>query len=439
MKRRASIAAVLTTALAFGCAACAPEGSSTALSFRLWDPNVAAAYRTSFDAFEAETGTHVDIVVIPWEDYWSQLRTDIASGTIDDVFWTNATNVAEYAQAGAISAVSPAQIAEQSADWAPSVVAQFTLDDELWGIPQLTDPGIGMLVNTDLLASSELSLNDVSDLSWDPTASDDALRAAARVLTQDVNGRHPGDPEFEASRIAHYGYGASSDLNAMLLPFLGGNGGAWQREDEFVFASPEGVEAIGYLVDLINEQKVAPPAADTVAPAGSDAVRDLFLKGRLTLFQTGAYSLPSVEEFADFSWAIAPMPSGPAGRISPTNGIIAAASSATSVPGAQAELLHWLGSTEGAWPIGESGSTLPAVVSAQEPYQEVWARRGVDVAPLFDVLENGWIQPPQGQNYAAASDAMHPLLDEVFLGVQSVKDGVDHAQRSANDAMTRDR
>src|SRR5690606_6806146 len=138
MKRRASITAVLTAALALSCVACAPPESSTTLSFRLWDPNVAAAYRTSFDAFEAKTGHRVDIVVIPWEDYWSQLRTDIASGTIDDVFWTNATNLAEYARAGTLSAVSPAQIADQSRDWAPSVVSQFTLDGELWGVPQLT-------------------------------------------------------------------------------------------------------------------------------------------------------------------------------------------------------------------------------------------------------------------------------------------------------------
>ncbi|MFC7789933.1 extracellular solute-binding protein [Microbacterium sp. MAHUQ-60] len=435
MKRRASITAVLTAALALSCVACAPPESSTTLSFRLWDPNVAAAYRTSFDAFEAKTGHRVDIVVIPWEDYWSQLRTDIASGTIDDVFWTNATNLAEYARAGTLSAVSPAQIADQSRDWAPSVVSQFTLDGELWGVPQLTDPGIGVLVNTDLLRSSGLSMDDVSDLSWDPKAPDDTLRTAARLLTQDADGDHPGDPEFEQSRIVHYGYGASSDLNAMLLPFLGSNGGAWQRGDEFVFASPKGVEAIGYLVGLINDETVAPPAADTVAPAGSDAVKDLFLKGRLALFQTGAYSLPSVEEFADFSWAIAPIPSGPEGRISPTNGIVASASSVTSNPDAQAALLHWLGSTEGTQAIGESGSTLPAVLSAQEQYREVWMRRGIDVTPLFDVLENGSVQPPQGQNYGAASDAMRPFLDKAFLGAQAVEDNVHRAQRSANEAM----
>lgn len=437
MRARFPLAVALAAMFTVTATACAPARPDTELSFRLWDPHVAEAYRASFDAFEDRTGTHVEIVVVPWEDYWSQLRADIASGTVDDLFWTNATNVTEYARAGAITAVSAAQIEDQAADWAPSVVSQFTIDGELWGIPQLTDPGIGLLVNTDLLTAAGHSSADLSALSWDPRSADDSLRALARDLTYDAEGRHPRDAGFDPHRVIQYGYGASSDLNAMLLPFLGSNAAAWQDGDEFVFAHSAGREAIGYLIRLIAEEKVAPPAADTLPPAGADAVRELFVSGRLALFQTGAYSLAHVDEFADFSWTIAPIPAGPRGRVSPTNGIIAAASSATSLPSAQAQLLEWLGSTEGSQAIGESGATLPAVLSAQEPYREVWERRGVDVSPMFDVLENGWIQPPQGLAYSAASDALLPALNEVFLGIRPLDDGLKRAQSSANDAISR--
>lgn len=436
MNRRFPIVLGLAIALVVGGAACAPQPrTQPSLTFRLWDPNVAAAYHTSFASFEAETGIHVDIVVVPWEDYWTQLRADIASGTIDDVFWTNATNVAGYARAGAISAIPAEQVANQGEDWAPSVIEQFTVDGELWGVPQLTDPGIGILVNTDALGRSGLSVTDVQELAWDPRAADDSLRTVARALTVDAAGLHPDDPAFDPTRVAQYGYGASSDLNAILLPFLGSNGAAWQSGDAFVFASAAGIDAIRYVVELIDEERVAPPAADTLPPAGSDAVRELFLAEKLAMFQTGAYSLPYVEQFADFSWTIVPLPSGPTGRISPTNGIVAAASSATADAVAQDALLQWLGSTEGAAAIGESGSTLPAVQSAQAAYLEYWSRRGIDVTPLFEVLKNGWIQPPQGENYGAAADAMQPYFDEVFLGARPLQEGLEEAERAANDAM----
>jgi len=50
----------------------------------------------------------------------------------------------------------------------------------------------------------------------------------------------------------------------MLFPYLGSNGASLQDADgRFTFASPEGEAAIGYLVDLVNKDHVAPSAADT--------------------------------------------------------------------------------------------------------------------------------------------------------------------------------
>ena len=149
MTLRPVLALATSSLLLLALGGCAP--ATPTVSLRLWDPYVADAYRESLDRFETESGIAVEIVVVPWADYWTQLRLDIASGTVDDVFWTNAANFQDYALSDRLIPVSPDQLAAQGKDWPVSVVEQYSLESELWGVPQITDPGIALLYNADLL------------------------------------------------------------------------------------------------------------------------------------------------------------------------------------------------------------------------------------------------------------------------------------------------
>ena len=71
------------------------NASGTTITLRLWDEQAAAAYETALPAFEKETGITVDVEVIPWADYWTSLRNDIAADKAPDVFWTNSSNYAD--------------------------------------------------------------------------------------------------------------------------------------------------------------------------------------------------------------------------------------------------------------------------------------------------------------------------------------------------------
>ena len=112
---------------------------------------------------------------------------------------------------------------------------------------------------------------------------------------------------------------------------MGSNGAAWQAGDKFVFDSAKGVQTFQYLSDLINKHRVSPPATDTNPPAGGDLSRDLLIQGKLALFESGAYNLANVQT----NWGIATIPSGPAGAISVTNGIVAADSAKSPYQAAQ--------------------------------------------------------------------------------------------------------
>jgi multiple sugar transport system substrate-binding protein len=409
-------------------------GSDTTLTVRLWDEQVAESYTTSFAAFEqANPGITVAVNIVPWADYFTKLRVDVAGDTADDVFWINAGNFADYAVNGNLVNVTDALGVDAQTNWQPSVIGQYTLDGALWGVPQLADPGIGLYYNEELLAAAGIDPTSVGDLHWNPAEGEDTLLPVLQKLTLDADGNTADSAAFNPEQIVQYGYNAADDLNAIYLNYLGSNGAALQDGDEFVFDTAEGVEAFQYVIDLMNTYHVAPSAADT--NLNGDFALDQFLQGKMALFQSGVYNLSNVNEGAGFDWGVATIPSGPAGAISVTNGVVAAGNAASTHPDETRKLLEWLGSTEGSAAIGADGSASPAVIGAQASYVQSWQNRGVDVNAFIEVLANGTVQAPQGAKWAEASDAFESIFAEMFLGRIPVDEALRTAQAAANAAV----
>jgi multiple sugar transport system substrate-binding protein len=392
----------------------AEPAGRTVVTVRLWDPSVAAAYAESFAEFSR---THPDIEVrtdvVPYASYFTTLRTDVAGGGADDIFWINNASFAEYADNNRLMPVEP------SGNWDPSVVAQFTRNGTLWGVPQLTDAGIALYYNADLLAADGVNAADLDTLRWDPDAGVDTLRPLLKRLT---HGRQ-------------WGYNAANDLQAIYLNYIGSAGGVFSDGDRFAFDNPQARLAFQYVVGLINTDRVSPPASDT--NDNGDFSRNQFLSGRMALFQSGTYNLAQVAEQARFRWGVAMLPAGPAGRVSVTNGIIAAGNPATRHPDAVRQVLAWLGSTRGNSYVGRRGAAIPAVLPAQQVYFAYWAAKGVDVSPFFTVLHGPRIAAPGGAGFAAGYQAIKPYFDEMFLGRAPVGDTLAAAQRAANAAASR--
>lgn len=408
----------------------------TTVTVRLWDDQVAKAYEKSFAEFEKDNpDVNVELTVIPWDDYWEKLRTDIAGKSVDDVFWVDGGNYPVYADAGALVDVNKTLGADAAAAWAPSVVEQYTRDGVLWGVPQLADPGIAVYYNAELLADAGLTPADLEGLRWDPSGADDTLLPVLQKVTLDADGNTADSAGFDGGNLAQFGYNSAYDVQAILLNYLASNGAQFQDGEEYAFASPEGVQAFQYMVDLINKHHVSPSAADT--NTNGDFSRDQFLQGKMALFQSGVYNLANVNEGADFDWGVAQLPAGPAGAISGVDGIVAAGSADSEHPAEVKRVLAWLGSAEGSSFIGASGSASPAVLAAQKDYSDYWASLDVDISPFYDVLDNGTAPAPKGSGWPAADNAMRPLLQEVFLGRTPVEEGVRAAQDAANAATAK--
>lgn len=249
----------------------------------------------------------------------------------------------------------------------------------------------------------------------------------------DSSGRTADNPAFDPKHIVQYGYNASQDLQAIYYNFIGQNGGAFQDGENFVFDSPQSVQAFQYIVDLINKYHVSPGAENS--NDNGDFMRDQFIQGKIALFQSGTYNLKNVSDGAKFKWAVAPMPSGPAGAVSVVNNIIAAGNAKTTHKDATTKVLQWLGSTEGAKFIGAEGAAVPAVTGAQDSYASFWKAKNVDVSQFAKAAQGKTISAPIGTNYGAAANAWKPIFNEIFLGRTPVEAGLKQAQDAANKAM----
>ncbi len=411
-------------------------GGRTVVTVRLWDEQVAEAYRKSFAEFGREhPGIEVRVNVVAYSTYFDTLRTDVAGGGADDIFWISNAYFAEFADSGRLMDIGRVSGGDAWRAWEPSVVDQFTRDDKLWGVPQLTDAGIGVYYNADLLAAAGVDPSELAASRWSPDPAADTLRPLLARLTHDREGRAAGTAGFDAQRIRQWGYNAANDLQGIYLDYIGSAGGVFSVGDRFAFDNPQAAQAFSYLVGLINADHVAPPASAT--NDNGDFSRNQFLQGRMALFQSGTYNLAAVADAAPFRWGVAMLPKGPAGRVSVTNGIAAAGNSASPHPEAVREVLAWMGGARGNAYLGAGGAAIPAVLDAQRVYHDYWRSRGVDVSPFFDVLDGPRIDAPGGAGFAAGFDALKPYFDEMFLGRRDVPSTLAEAQLAANTAAQR--
>ena len=450
MKRRTILSSLAAAGLLGTAAACSPSsddggdsaggasdaGGSTGgdkgtLTFRLWDQNAVPAYEESFQAFTAESGWNVNIDVVPWGDYWTRLPLDVASGDAADVYWMNSANYVQFKDSEALLDINEV-IPDGASQWEQSVVDLYTRDGGLWGVPQIWD-SIAVFYNKGLVEEAGV---DPEDLVFDPSAETDSLRDAARALTLDGAGLHPGESGFDVDSREQFGFNSQADRQAIIGPMLASNGATWQEDDQYTFASPEGIEAFQYMADLINVENVAPSAADT--NENGDFSRDLFTQGKLGLFQSGPYNLLAISEgVADsFEWALAGPVEGPAGAKSLVHGVVAVGNAQADEDQQEgiAALLTWLGSKEGQLPLAEQGVSFPGHIDAQDAFIAYWEEKGVDVSVFVEAAKNP-AEADTGARANAGLGAAIPIFQEVFIGRLSAEDGIPQAQEEGNAAM----
>ena len=238
------------------------------------------------------------------------------------------------------------------------------------------------------------------------------MRDMALKLTQRDSSGRPTVYGFQFSRAEQY-----------LNPFIHQNDGKTYDRDispkTCLLDDPKTAEAIQFLADLINVDKVSPTIADETAGLS------VFTNSKIAMATCGSWDWLAYKDQAKFAWDVVTLPTN-VGELRPTvwTGQVAI-NSQTKYPDAAWELLNFLTASEdGQTVVSDAIAQAPVTKTLQE---KVWqntcdrlgAKNGLAVTLDLFGAKNAHMRPT-GPTYAEAlSNVLNPGLEEIFLGTRS--------------------
>ncbi|HEY9307989.1 MAG TPA: extracellular solute-binding protein [Microbacterium sp.] len=297
-------------------------------------------------AWSEDSGVEASVQVA--NDLPQQLSQGFAAGDPPDLFYLATEALAGYAGNGSL--VAYGDQLENKDDFYPSLVENFTFEDEFYCAPKDFST-LALVINKGLWDAAGLTDADVPT-TWEQ------LATVAQTLTKDgVVGLGFG-PEYQ--RVG---------------AFMAQAGGGLVKDGEAIASSQENVDALTYVKDNMAAGTFA-YSSDVGAGWGGEAfgkqLTAMTIEGN---WITGAMT----NDFPDVQYVVAELPEGPAGKgtLQYTNCWGMAADS----PNQQAalDLVQYLTSTEQQLAFSEAFGVMPSIESAAEQ----WTSDNPDLAAFL--------------------------------------------------------
>lgn len=135
---------IIVSALAIGAAAMAPM-SAHAGDVEFWSPftgpdgNAIDALVKEFNAGTgAEAGVNINLLIIPWDDYYTKLSVSMASRTAPDLAVMHSHQIATFVKQGALEAYTPEEVATAGlveAEYIAPLWKAGIVNEQRYGVP----------------------------------------------------------------------------------------------------------------------------------------------------------------------------------------------------------------------------------------------------------------------------------------------------------------
>jgi multiple sugar transport system substrate-binding protein len=358
---------------------------------------------TIVEAFEKENpDVKVDVTTLPYADYFTALQTDLAGGTVSDVFDIEFANYAAYQANGVLAPLEGVDTDVYQA----SLADAYATDGTQYALPS-SFSNVVLFYNADLFDAAGIEY-PTSDWTW----ADE--KAAAEKLT-DAGAGVWGD--YQPISYHEY-YKAVAQAGG---DFLNEDGSA------VAFNSPEGLAAAEWLV---GKSGTTMPTAEQGAGT-PDFDSGLFAEGKLAMWHTGIWMFGGLAD-AGFAWDIAVEPGDttPASALF-SNGV--AVSAGTKNADAAQRFAEFLTSSKTMVDVRlDSGWELPPI--ADESQLDAYLDKGdpANRQAVFDSLEQVALAPSIGEGQTEMQDIVSEELTEAAAGRKSVQEALDSAEERVN-------
>jgi len=355
--------------------------------------------------FEAgNPGIKVKVETAPFADYFTKLQTMIAGGTAPDVFELNYENFVTYADKGLLLDLSPMLKADSTIDPAiyyPRALQAFNYNGMQLGLPA-TFSTVVLFYDKDLFDKAGLSY-PTSNWTWA-----DAV-AAAQKLNDPANGVWGLYSPIQFWEF----YKKAAQNNCKFFS---------DDKTQVLINSPECVQALQTMVDMVKVAKVMP----TTAEMGGVADGDLFKSGKLAMDVTGIWMFSAFKDAA-FQWDIAVEP-GMATQATHFFANAVSVFAATKHPQESYEWAKFFTSDAKMAKIRiDAGWELPALSNPEYFTDYLSQTPPANRQAVFDSLKYA-IVPPVIVRQSEMQDGINKLLDQVMLGQLTAQQALDQAK-----------
>ncbi len=359
--------------------------------------------QTIVDAFEEENpDITVEVTTLPYGDYGTALQTDLAAGTVSDVFDIEYSNYRQFQADGVLAEVA---VAAPDA-YRPSLLEAYQTDGAQYALPS-SFSDVVLYYNADLFDAAGLDY-PTADWTW----ADE--QAAAEALTDQAAGVW-GDYQ----PVSFYEY----------YKVLAQNGGQFLNDDgtAVAFNTPEGIEAAEWLVG--KSGTVMPTIEQGQGTADFDT--NLFKEGKLGMLHSGIWVFGA---FADvpFGWDIAVEP-GNTTQASAVFSNAVGVSASSEHPEAAAKWAEFLTSSSTMVDVRlDSGWELPPI--SDEAKLATYLEKGAPAnrQAVFDSLDAIALPPVVAEGQTEMQDILGEELIEAQAGRKTVEEALASAEERIN-------
>lgn len=236
---------------------------------------------------EAHPNVTINALESPPE-FDTQLLVDLAAGTAPDVWYQDASTLARLVDTGNVLDMNVCLelVPELTLDRFNNFLQIHQREDGLWGLPDGGTPMV-MYYNPESFERAGVEL-PTSDWTWDE------FLETAKLLTLDAEGRNRNDPDFDEENVVQWGVRVRHFLFEWIY-WVWQNGSDVISPDgttvEGYLNSPETIEAIQFLADMVLVHGVAPEPSALDQLTQQFGFLTAFLEGEVAIFPRGHWEI----------------------------------------------------------------------------------------------------------------------------------------------------
>lgn len=331
-------------------------------------------------------------------DYISKILTQMASGDAPDIIFAEVNVFVPMYEKDVFLDLSSFINEDKNFninDFFQPVVQRFTRNNKIYCIPRDTAPFACVYYNKKLF--DEAGIQYPSD-NWD---FNDLIRISKKLTKRNADGR-----------ILQYGFYSWAYMN-----FIYSYGGRLvdniENPTKFIMNEKQALKGLQFYIDLCNKYKVSPtPIAIMNLDQGP---LDMFMAGKLAMFNSGIWETPRMRTIKDFDWDIVMFPKGPVKQAFGTGGSGYCIAKTTKYPKEAWKVLKALAGDWGQEMLAKKGLAQPSnkkiangkywALSKEKPLNKKMLNKAVNYA-VYEPFHPKWQE--------AQDKYLREALDKVF-------------------------